>query len=385
MPRYTMPVTDTRPHFFDQTPQTLTELMLGWGMPKFRAKQVMEWVYQQGVADPQRMTNLAQRDRDLLMRKMVFVQGAVLQHQLATDETQKLLVDWSLSEGDQPVTPVGALNVLNNAGCGSADTQTECVMIPARSEESGKGRKTACVSSQVGCPVGCKFCASGLTGLDGNLTAGQIVQQVWQLAQLPKVGRISNVVFMGMGEPLSNYRAVAKAAQTMIAPWGLGISGRKVTVSTVGMPSPMKRLAELNLPITLAISLHAPNDEIRRKIIPWAEFVTIQQLIEAGRYYFDRTGREITLEYILLSGVNDQPEHAEELAVVSRKLRSNINLIRYNEVAGLPFRRPTTEAVHRFQQILVDAGRVCHIRASRGRDIAAACGQLRHENIQAAG
>lgn len=373
-----------RPHVFDLTPDELADVVDGLGMPRFRAKQVLEWVYANGVADPAEMTNLSAKDRATLAEHMDFVVGGVLRHERATDGTQKLLVDWDVRSGKplegQANTAGNALQVLNNPVGGGVDTQTECVMIPATSEETGKHRKTACVSSQVGCPVGCKFCASGMGGLDGNLTSGQIVQQVWQLAQLPGVGRISNVVFMGMGEPMSNFPRVVKAAKTMTADWGLGISGRKITISTVGVPAPMKRLADEDLPFTLAISLHAPNDEIRRKIIPWAERVTVEELIEAGRYYFNKTGREVTLEYILLSGVNDQPEHAKELAQVSKKLRSNINLIRYNEVAGLPFVRPENDDVYRFQKILKDAGRVVHIRASRGRDIAAACGQLRHEH-----
>ena len=384
-------MTDDRPYFFDQTPDTLAALLADWGMPRFRAAQVMDWVYQKGVANPQAMVNLSKQDRVMLVERMVFLRGAVLQHQLATDGTQKLLVDWSLTEDDLHAdakprggeTPGTSLNVLQTQTLGSSKTQTECVMIPATSSDSGKLRKTACVSSQIGCAVGCKFCASGMGGLDGNLSPGQIVQQVWQLAQLPKVERISNVVFMGMGEPLTNFRAVTQATAAMTADWGLGISARKVTISTVGVPNMMKRLAEQDLGVTLAISLHAPNDAVRKQIIPWAEFVTIDQLIEAGRYYFEKTGREVTLEYILLSGVNDQPEHAHELAEVSRKLRSNINLIRYNEVDGLPFGRPLNEDVYVFQQILRDAGRVVHLRASRGRDIAAACGQLRHEQAQA--
>ena len=373
-----------RPHIFDLTPDELGDVVAGLGMQRFRAKQVLEWVYAKGVADPAMMTNLSQHDREVLAAEMDFLIGGVLRHERATDGTQKLLVDWAVTGGqaiDEATSTAGrGLNVLNNPVGGGVETQTECVMIPATSEESGKQRKTACVSSQVGCPVGCKFCASGLSGLDGNLSSGQIVQQVWQLAQLPGVGRISNVVFMGMGEPMSNFPRVVKAAKTMTADWGLGISGRKITISTVGLPKPIMRLADEDLPFTLAISLHAPNDEIRKQIIPWAEFVSIADLIEAGRYYFDKTGREITLEYILLSGVNDQPEHAKELASVSKRLRSNINLIRYNEVAGLPFIRPENDDVYRFQKILKDAGRVVHIRASRGRDIAAACGQLRHEH-----
>ena len=185
---------------------------------------------------------------------------------------------------------------------------------------------------------------------------------------------------MGMGEPLSNFNAVTTAVQTLMADWGLGISGRKITISTVGLPAQIKRLADLALPVTLAISLHAPNDTIRRRIIPWAEFVSIDQLIQAGRDYFNKTGREITLEYILLGHVNDQSEHARELARVARTLRSNVNLIRYNEVEPLPYRRPDDSDVRRFQKILRDANVNTHIRASRGRDIAAACGQLRHES-----
>jgi 23S rRNA (adenine2503-C2)-methyltransferase len=377
-------VANKRKHIFDLTPDELADAVEALGMPRFRAKQVLEWVYAKGVADPRQMTNLSARDRETLAEHFDFVLGGVLRHERATDGTQKLLVDWAVQTGEpiaaQHNTAGAGLNVLNNPVGGGVETQTECVMIPAKSETSGKTRKTACVSSQVGCPVGCRFCASGLSGLDGNLSAGQIVQQVWQLAQLPGVGRISNVVFMGMGEPMSNFPRVVKAAQTMMADWGLGISGRKITISTVGVPGPIRRLADMDLPVTLAISLHAPNDEVRQRIIPWAERVTVDELIDAGRYYFDKTGREVTLEYILLSGVNDRPEHARELAAVSKKLRSNINLIRYNEVAGLPFVRPLNDDVYRFQQILRDAGRSVHIRASRGRDIAAACGQLRHEH-----
>jgi len=244
-------------------------------------------------------------------------------------------------------------------------------------------RNTACISSQVGCPVGCKFCASGIGGLDGNLSAGRIIEQVWLLDRevaREKDSRISNVVFMGMGEPLANYTATVKAVRLMMGLWGLGIGGRKITISTVGLPAAIRRLADEELSVTLAISLHAPNDRIRRDLIPWAEFTTIEELMSAGQYYFERTGREVTLEYILLGGVNDQAEHARELAEVAQTLRANVNLIRYNEVAGMPFCRPSTEDVRTFQETLRRAHINSHIRASRGRDIAAACGQLRHEH-----
>jgi len=255
-------------------------------------------------------------------------------------------------------------------------------MIPSQDGDNERepSRRTACISSQIGCPVGCRFCASGIGGLDGSLSAGRIVEQVWRLGQLPGVRRITNVVFMGMGEPLSNLTAVVPAIRTICALWGLGISARKVTVSTVGLPKAIEKLSEqLDLPVTLALSLHAPNDDIRRKLIPWAEYTTIKELLGACQRWFDKTGREITLEYTLLKGVNDSPANALELAQVAKTLRANVNLIRYNEVQGVPFERPGSDSVLSFQQVLREKFINVHIRASRGRDIAAACGQLRHE------
>ncbi|MBL4702204.1 MAG: 23S rRNA (adenine(2503)-C(2))-methyltransferase RlmN [Phycisphaeraceae bacterium] len=349
-------------HLFDLTPEELTQTVKELGLPTFRAKQILQWVYEKHVDNWDEMSNIGKADRQKLAQNIVIVRGTTVRHQVATDGVQKLLVDWSEASK-------GTLPVLDNSS-----NQTECVMIPSEL------RKTACISSQVGCPVGCTFCASGLDGVDQNLTSGQIVEQVWQLARLPQVQRISNVVFMGMGEPLANLNAVCKAIKFIHADWGMGISARKITVSTVGLPAQIRRLAEIEMPITLAISLHAPNDELRRELIPWADYVTISQLLEAGHYYFKKTGREITLEYILLGKINDQPEHAHQLARVARSLRSNVNLIRYNEVKGLPYKRPSTQDVLKLQEILRQAGVNVHIRASRGRDIAAACGQLRREN-----
>jgi len=246
------------------------------------------------------------------------------------------------------------------------------------------------------------------------LSAGRIVEQVWRLGALlneelgeeagekkgrvenpppPSGGagsppkrpsRISNVVFMGMGEPLSNFAAVTKAIRILTAPWATHISARKITVSTVGLPKAIEKLADqFDLPVTLALSLHAPNDALRRQLIPWAEFTTIKDLLAACQKWFEKTGREITLEYTLLRGVNDKPEHAAELAQVAKTLRANINLIRYNEVDGLVFKRPRTEDVLEFQKLLRARHINAHIRRSRGRDIAAACGQLRHETAKA--
>lgn len=342
------------------------------GMKRFRAKQILEWVYQHGEPDQMKWTNLSERDRRCAKEELSVLTGRTISHQLATDGTQKLLIQWD--DGPASADPLRVL-------AEDSSLQTECVMIPSLGQDVH--RKTACISSQVGCPVGCKFCASGLSGLDGNLSAGRIVEQAWRLGQLEGVGRISNIVFMGMGEPLSNFKPVVNAVRTLSAapPEGMGIGARRITISTVGLPKAIERLAdELELPVTLALSLHAPNDDIRRELIPWAEYTSIDQLLSACSKWFAKTGREITLEYTLLGRLNDQPHHAKELVGVAKSLRANINLIRYNEVDGLPYKRPRDNDVTRFQTILRDGGLNCHIRASRGRDIAAACGQLRHEH-----
>jgi 23S rRNA (adenine2503-C2)-methyltransferase len=330
-----------RSHFFDLSAQQFDALVQGWGWPRFRAGQIREWVYQKLIADPDQMTNLAKRDRAFLHERVAFATATTAANQLSSDGTRKLLLTW----------PDGA--------------QAETVMIP------DADRRTACVSSQVGCPVGCKFCASGLNGVKGNLTPGQIVEQIYHLNVFMQqggdsVGRITNVVFMGMGEPLANY------------------GGRRITISSVGVPPKMRELAREGLPINLAISLHAPNEPLRKQLIPWAEHFPLNEILDAARFYFDETGREITLEYILLAGVNDQAQHAQELVKLCRTLRANVNLIRYNEVATLPFGRPEAQDVVRFQEILRGGGINAHVRKSRGRDIDAACGQLRRKSDQAA-
>ncbi|MCB9845661.1 MAG: 23S rRNA (adenine(2503)-C(2))-methyltransferase RlmN [Phycisphaeraceae bacterium] len=388
-------------HIFQHTPESLRAWFEARGLPGYRSAQVLEWVYRKGVVDPGAMTNLGTRDREMLREEMAFGSGEVIGSQRATDGTLKLLVEWAegaslagRAAGDE--AREGRVDGAREGGVGlrvvgDSSRQTECVMIP--SEDETRSRRTACISSQVGCPVGCRFCASGLGGLDGNLSAGRIVEQVWLLNEMLRRERgsdeaeeggagVTNVVFMGMGEPLANFQSVLHAVRTIAAPWGMGIGARRITISTVGMPRAIERLAEqLELPVTLALSLHAPNDALRRELIPWAEYATIEELLAACSRWFEKTGREITLEYILLGGVNDRAEHARELAGLARTLRANVNLIRYNEVAGLPFARPRTQDVRDFQGILRQRGVNAHIRASRGRDIAAACGQLRHEGV----
>ncbi len=342
-------------NLYGLTASELEPIMTGWGLPKFRATQVLEWVYNKQVTDVDQMTNLSKLDREKLRELISIGTGTIVAHQKSEDGTQKMLLQW----------PDGA--------------QAETVMIP------DEDRRTACVSSQVGCPVGCKFCASGVEGVKGNLSAAQIVEQVMRLnielnrskkADEPRE-RIGNVVFMGMGEPLANYNNVMQAIRVLHDPKATNISARKITISTVGVPVRMKQLADEELPLNLAISLHAPSEEIRRELIPWAEHFSIDEILNAARYYFNKTGREITFEYILLAGVNDKPEHARQLSQVCKTVRANVNLLRYNEVETLPYQRPKNDSVVEFQEVLRRNGVNAHVRKSRGRDIAAACGQLR--------
>jgi len=364
--------------FYAFTTSELDKKFAEWGWPAFRGKQVRDWVYAKGFSDPAQMTNLPARDRLAMAERFGFNSAIILKHQQSEDGTHKLLLGWNTNDrgGDgenKDGTPANAV----------PETQAETVMIP------DADRRTACVSSQVGCPVGCRFCASGIGGVKRNLTAAQIVEQVISLNQIlakarpklePRDNRVNHIVFMGMGEPLANYANLMQAIRILHDPGCLNIGARKITVSTVGVPSKMRELAGEDLPINLAISLHAPDESLRRKLIPWAEHFSIDEILAAARYYFDQTGREITLEYILLAGVNDQPEHAKQLARLCKTLRANVNLIRYNEVEGLPFGRPKAGDVMVFQEVLRSSGVNAHVRKSRGRDIDAACGQLRRKS-----
>ena len=348
--------------FFGLLPQEFDAAAAELGWPRYRAQQVRQWAYEKLVGSPEGMTNLSKLDRERLSQRVVFARASVARKQASEDGTQKLLLEW-----DGPAESAGGKAAV-----------AETVMIP------DGDRRTACVSSQVGCPVGCTFCASGLAGLKGNLSADQIVEQLFQLNVMlkPRAERITNIVFMGMGEPLANYNNVMRAIRILHDPACFNIGARKITISTVGVPQRMRELAEEDLPLNLAISLHAPNEPLRRQLIPWAEHFALEDILDAARYYFDRTGREVTLEYILLAGVNDRPEHARQLARLCHTLRANVNLIRYNEVEGLPYGRPKAQDVLTFQGVLRANGVNAHVRKSRGRDIDAACGQLRRKRDQ---
>ncbi len=333
---------------FNLTPKSLRAMLDSWSQPPYRAAQILQWVYRTGASRYDEMTNLSKELRAQLAAELPIYESRIVRRSESRDGTIKLLLQWP------------------------DEATSECVLIP-----DGE-RRTVCVSTQVGCPVRCVFCASGMDGLQRQLSAGQIVEQAMRGAELAgDSARLSNVVFMGLGEPLANYDATVHAVRTLNAEWGMGIGARRITVSTVGLPDKMRRLADEGLQITLALSLHAPTDELRQELIPWARRVTIESLIEAAGYYFDRTGREITLEYILLGGINDTPEHARQLAAVAKRIRGNVNLIAYNPVADLSYRRPADTAVSRFLELLTERGVNAHVRRSRGLDITAACGQLR--------
>ncbi len=353
-----------REHILNLDLPALKAVLADAGMPPFRAQQVEQWIFQHRATSFDAMSNLSRSDRAFLNERFTLFTADVVRTVKGHDLTEKILLQW----------PDGGL--------------TESVMIPCdddRADDYGQTvvahRRTACLSTQVGCPVGCAFCASGLDGLKRNLTRGEIIEQALRLAHLlPAERRLTNVVFMGMGEPLANLDATVGAINTLNSAWGFHISARKITVSTVGLPSQILALAARAIPVTLAISLHAPNDELRRQIIPWAKGISIAGIASAAKDYFQQTGREVTLEYIMLSGVNTQAQHAAQLAVIAKNMRANVNLIYYNEVPGLPFLRPDGRVMLAFQQQLRSAGVNVHVRRSRGRDVSAACGQLARQD-----
>lgn len=349
----------TKRHILGETPESLGPWLEAAGEPAFRAKQIFEWVYRRRAESFEAMSNLPKRLRERLAESFELYTSKIARRADSSDGTIKLLLSW----GD------GATS--------------ECVMIP------DGDRRTVCIGSQVGCPVGCRFCASGIDGVERNLTAGEIVEQVMRVEQICRevdhvpddktLHQLDNIVMMGSGEPLANYTNVMAAIRSINSPWGLHIGARKITISTVGLPKQIRKLADEGLQVNLALSAHAPNDALRRELIPWAEQIGLAELVAACRHYFEKTGRELTFEYILLAGVNDRAEHAEQLAKLVRQLRCNVNLIRYNPVSPLPFGRPTSDATSRFQAILRKAGVNAHVRKSRGMDIDAACGQLRRK------
>ena len=299
------------------------------------------------------MTDLPKELRANLAADFTIWTTNVARHSQAADGTEKLLLEL-------------------------ADKQRiECVLL-----RDGH-RRTICISSQVGCAMGCVFCASGLDGVIRNLTAGEIVEQMLRLSRLlPADERLSHIVVMGMGEPLANLNNLLPALEEAASPTGLGISHRRITISTVGLPPAIRRLAELDARYQLAVSLHAPNDELRNQLVPVNKNIGIQSIVEAADHYFEISGRRLTFEYVLLGELNDRPEHARELAELLRGRTALLNVIPYNPVAGLPYKTPSRKAQERFLAILAEAGINVQVRERKGDEIDAACGQLRRISLQ---
>ncbi len=342
---------DPRRHLLDCTAVELKQWFVEQGQPGFRAGQVLEWVYQKRQSDFQQMSNLPKKVRQLLDEhfRIFIAQEAVAV--TAGDGTDKILV--RLVDGGE----------------------VECVLL-----RDGP-RRSICVSSQVGCAMGCVFCASGLDGVDRNLTRGEILEQMLRLqARLPEDERLSHIVMMGMGEPLANLDRVLAALDVARSPTGLGISPRRITISTVGLPPSIDRLGNQGVPYNLAVSLHAPNDELRSELVPVNRKIGIDAVLAAADRYFESSGRRLTFEYVLLGGVNDSEGHGKELASVLRRRSSVLlNVIPYNPVEGLPYETPSPESVKRFREILETGGINVKFRQRKGDEIDAACGQLRRK------
>ena len=324
------------------------------GQPAFRGRQLHDWLYAKGARSFEAITVLPKSWRLSLQQRGITI-GRLLEvnRAVAVDETTKLLL-------------------------ATVDGETiESVGIPTQQ------RLTVCLSSQVGCPMACRFCASGKGGLQRSLATHEIVDQVLSLREAMD-RRPSHVVFMGMGEPLLNIEAVLASIRCLNI--DLGIAQRRITVSTVGVPHTLPQLAELAMKrlgraqFTLAVSLHAPNQELRERLIPTACAYPFETLLQDCRHYLAVTGRRVTFEYILLGALNDQPQHAEELADRVRGFQSHVNLIAYNPIDDEGFQRPNPETIEAFRRVLEQRGVAVSLRASRGLDQNAACGQLRRQH-----
>ena len=317
--------------------------------PAYRAGQIASWVYQKGVGSFEEMTNLSKSFRaELADRACLNPLTPVQRSKSRHGPTTKYLFE--LGDGQK----------------------VETVLI------GGSRRNTLCISTQVGCAIGCRFCASGLEGLVRNMTSAEIVDQVVQVRKAAGDARpINNIVVMGMGEPLANYRQVLRAVRIINADWGLGIGARRITLSTSGLVPKIYQLAEEKIQFELSVSLHAADDRTRTSIVPINRRYPLKQLMKACRHYSGATDRIITYEYVLLKGVNDRFQDAENLVKLLKKDKCKLNLIPYNPVRGLPYERPDEHRQAAFVEALRTGGLQLTVRRERGRDIDAACGQLR--------
>lgn len=344
------PPRDARRHLLDLDFDDLKAWLVDSGDKSFRAGQVWKWVYQRRAASFAEMTDLPQGLRERLDAQFVLFSCEIAKHQTSKDGTEKFLI--RLADGGE----------------------VECVLL--RDED----RRSICISSQVGCAMGCVFCASGLDGVERNLTRGEIVEQMLRLQHLlPREERLSHIVMMGMGEPLANLQRVLGALDVAKSPEGLGISPRRVTISTVGLPTAIDKLAQHAVPYNLAVSLHAPNDPLRDKLVPVNKKIGLDAVMKAADRYFAASGRRLTFEYVLLGEENDSQTCAEQLARLMRGRPVMLNIIPYNPVAGLPYKTPSTASIRHFREVLERNGVNVNFRVRKGGEIDAACGQLRRK------
>jgi 23S rRNA (adenine2503-C2)-methyltransferase len=342
------------PSLLGMMPEEIGAVMAELGEPAFRTRQVVEWTFAKRAINVEAMSSLSKTLRQTLSERFVTRTMRIATVTGSEDTTQKFLL--RLQDG----------------------RFVETVLIPANPNLYGSqsDRRTLCVSSQVGCAYDCKFCASGLAGFARNLTAAEIVEQIVQVEAYAKA-RVDNLVFMGMGEPLANYSNVTKAIEILNAEWGIGIGARHMTVSTSGLAPQIRKLADFPMQIRLAISLHGASDEVRNKIMPVNEKYPLTELFEALQYWRSKRKQHITLEYILIEGVNDSLEQARLLAKRALSIYAKVNLIPYNTVEGLPWARPSEDQQDTFRDVVVSGGVNATLRREKGHDIAAACGQLR--------
>ncbi len=334
------------------TTEELSELAVKHQAPSYRGRQLSHWIYSRYVADFNDMSDLPADFRSDIQQECTIDPLHIVTCVKSFDGVEKYLFE--MGDGER----------------------IESVYLPY------PDRVSICVSTQAGCPMRCAFCATGSEGLSRNLTAGEIVGQFLALQRERPERRISHVVYMGMGEPLLNYDATLKSVRLLISE--VGLSARHITLSTVGVPDGICKLSRENAPVTLALSLHAPNDQLRARLIPTARKWRLAEILQACREYFDATGRNLTFEYLLLQDVNDSPEHAESLATLLEGLPGNVNLIPYNPVkVDQTFRRPNIKGIQAFRKVLERRGRVVTQRMERGGGISAACGQLRRNAIDA--
>ncbi|MBP3194805.1 MAG: 23S rRNA (adenine(2503)-C(2))-methyltransferase RlmN [Cardiobacteriaceae bacterium] len=344
-------------NLFDLNLSQLEKFFTEIGEKPFRARQLMKWIYHAGILDFDLMTDFGKALREKLRAKAHFVLPEIVSDKTSLDGTRKWLFRY---------------------GCGNS---IETVFIP----EDGRG--TLCISSQAGCALDCPFCSTGKQGFNRNLSAGEIAVQVWYAKKLlgefdgkvqdSRRRSVSNVVLMGMGEPLLNFSSVVTAVDIFLCDYGFGLSKRRVTISTSGIVPAIEKLREVS-EVSLAISLHAPNDELRNQLVPINARYGLQDLLAACQKYIDNNRQHggIVWEYVLLAGVNDRPEQAEELARLLKNIGGKINLIPFNPYPESPYQKPSKNSVLRFQRILAENGFTTTIRKTRGDEIDAACGQL---------